>query len=110
MSGLKQASELQTETASSSSDDSAETLDFAEILLGLRDDFASFRAETRRELRAIRTSTDLACKQLKNLGTRVTALEGRHGQIESDMLALASGTPPPMDFDDADEEGPEVAR
>ena len=86
--------------------DPDDTLNFTEILLELRDSFAEFRQEAKRELAAIRLSTNFACEHLKDLGNRVTLLENARRQIESNVIALASGTPPPIDYTGGDEELP----
>ena len=101
----KQASELQHETDLDPHDDCTDTLDFAAVLLDLRDCFSGFRQEVRQELRAIRTSTNLACRQLKGFNVRLTDLERSRGQVEADVLALVSGTPPPADYDDGLDDG-----
>ena len=87
------------ENGTESHDDAAATLDFVKVLLELRNDFVAFRVEVSRDLRAIRASTNFVAKQFKNLGTRVTLLESDSAQIEADVIALASGTPQPVDYD-----------
>lgn len=102
----EQASNPSSEDDAGSRDDCIDTLDFAAVLLELRDDFAGFREEVRRELLAIRTSTNIACRQLKGFGVRLMDLERSWGQVEADVLALASGTPTPEDYDGDDEVKP----
>lgn len=80
--------------------DAEETLDFGEILLGLREEFRTFRGDTARVLAAIQASTDFLARQVRNLGLRTTTIESDVTELETGMTKLVSGTPPPMEYCD----------
>jgi len=80
--------------------DVADTLDFGELLVELRDEFRSFKKDVMQELKTIKATTELATSHLRRIGLRTTALEDNVDELTNDLTRLTSVTPPPVEYRD----------